>query len=156
VDDLSYFPSIYFRNYYPLDKSLQAYHLDYDLQEAETTTNEMTAEDEKMEEVRKRIVAQDPILNSRPKDDITVEHIAQRILEASREKDQKNTEDTSLDVLKLAPRDPNWDLKRNIQKKINVLERQTKRVILELVRERIQSGSGEGMQEELRLDDDEP
>ncbi|XP_060529198.1 coiled-coil domain-containing protein 12 [Cylas formicarius] len=42
-----------------------------------------------------------------------------------------------LDVTSLAPRKPDWDLKRDIAKKLEKLERQTQRAIAELIRERL-------------------
>lgn len=42
-----------------------------------------------------------------------------------------------LDVTSLAPRKPDWDLKRDIAKKMEKLERQTQKAIAELIRERL-------------------
>lgn len=42
-----------------------------------------------------------------------------------------------LDVTSLAPRKPDWDLKRDVEKKLQKLERQTQRAIGELIRERL-------------------
>ncbi|XP_030761894.1 coiled-coil domain-containing protein 12 [Sitophilus oryzae] len=42
-----------------------------------------------------------------------------------------------LDVTSLAPRKPDWDLKRDIAKRIEQVERQTQRAIAELIRERL-------------------
>lgn len=42
-----------------------------------------------------------------------------------------------LDVTSLAPRKPDWDLKRDVEKKLQKLERQTQRAIAELIRERL-------------------
>lgn len=33
----------------------------------------------------------------------------------------------------MAPKKPNWDLKRDVEKRLDVLERQTQRAILELI-----------------------
>ncbi len=38
---------------------------------------------------------------------------------------------------KLAPKKPTWDLKRDVQKKLDKLERRTQRAIAELVAERL-------------------
>ena len=40
-------------------------------------------------------------------------------------------------VLTIAPKKPNWDLKRNIEGRLATLEKQTKRAITEIVRERL-------------------
>lgn len=42
-----------------------------------------------------------------------------------------------LDVSSLAPRKPDWDLKRDVAKKLAKLERQTQKAIAELIRERL-------------------
>ncbi|XP_066151898.1 coiled-coil domain-containing protein 12 [Euwallacea fornicatus] len=42
-----------------------------------------------------------------------------------------------LDVTSLAPRKPDWDLKRDLNKKWEKLERQTQKAIAELIRERL-------------------
>ncbi|KAF7275179.1 hypothetical protein GWI33_012108 [Rhynchophorus ferrugineus] len=42
-----------------------------------------------------------------------------------------------LDVTALAPRKPDWDLKRDISKRMDKLERLTQRTIAELIRERL-------------------
>lgn len=46
-----------------------------------------------------------------------------------------------LDVTTLAPRKPDWDLKRDIAKKMEKLERQTQRAIAELIRDRLNEGN---------------
>jgi len=38
------------------------------------------------------------------------------------------------DLLNLAPRKPDWDLKRDVAKKLEKLERRTQRAIAELIR----------------------
>lgn len=42
-----------------------------------------------------------------------------------------------LDITNLAPRKPDWDLKRDVAKKLEKLERRTQRAIAELIRERL-------------------
>ncbi|XP_023024565.2 coiled-coil domain-containing protein 12 [Leptinotarsa decemlineata] len=49
-----------------------------------------------------------------------------------------------LDVTSLAPRKPNWDLKRDVAKKLEKLEHKTQKAIAELIRERLRASSGEG------------
>ncbi|KAJ8964507.1 hypothetical protein NQ314_004795 [Rhamnusium bicolor] len=46
-----------------------------------------------------------------------------------------------LDVTSLAPRKPDWDLKRDVAKKLAKLERQTQKAIAELIRERLKERS---------------
>ncbi len=45
------------------------------------------------------------------------------------------TED--VDLLSLAPRKPDWDLKRDVEKKLKRLEKRTAKAIAELTRERL-------------------
>eukprot|EP00123_Amoebidium_parasiticum_P012016 comp21063_c0_seq2/m.28350 comp21063_c0_seq2/g.28350 ORF comp21063_c0_seq2/g.28350 comp21063_c0_seq2/m.28350 type:complete len:158 (-) comp21063_c0_seq2:438-911(-) len=45
----------------------------------------------------------------------------------------------TVDITKLAPRKPTWDLKRDLEKKIQKLERRTQRAIAELVAERLRA-----------------
>lgn len=47
-----------------------------------------------------------------------------------------------IDIQNLAPRKPDWDLKRDVSKKLERLDRRTQRAIAELIRERLQSNQG--------------
>ncbi|XP_037945686.1 coiled-coil domain-containing protein 12-like [Teleopsis dalmanni] len=42
-----------------------------------------------------------------------------------------------IDITNLAPRKPDWDLKREISKKLDILQRRTQKAIAELIRERL-------------------
>ncbi|KAK6181545.1 hypothetical protein SNE40_009376 [Patella caerulea] len=44
-----------------------------------------------------------------------------------------------VDLTNLAPRKPDWDLKRDVTKKLEKLERRTQRAIAELIRERLKA-----------------
>ncbi|KAL3861392.1 hypothetical protein ACJMK2_007427 [Sinanodonta woodiana] len=46
-----------------------------------------------------------------------------------------------VDLVNLAPRKPDWDLKRDVAKKLEKLERRTQRAIAELIRERLKASS---------------
>jgi len=46
-----------------------------------------------------------------------------------------------VDLLNLAPRKPDWDLKRDIKSKLERLERRSKRAIAELIRERLKESA---------------
>lgn len=48
-----------------------------------------------------------------------------------------------IDIQNLAPRKPDWDLKRDVAKKMEILDRRTQRAIAEIIRERLQSNRGE-------------
>lgn len=45
-----------------------------------------------------------------------------------------------LDISNLAPRKPDWDLKRDVTKKLEKLERRTQKAIAELIRDRLKQG----------------
>jgi coiled-coil domain-containing protein 12 len=45
-----------------------------------------------------------------------------------------------VDLVNLAPRKPDWDLKRDVAKKLEKLDRRTQRAIAELIRDRLQMG----------------
>uniref|UniRef100_A0A182PDH0 Coiled-coil domain-containing protein 12 n=1 Tax=Anopheles epiroticus TaxID=199890 RepID=A0A182PDH0_9DIPT len=45
-----------------------------------------------------------------------------------------------IDIANLAPRKPDWDLKRDVAKKLEKLERRTQKAIAELIRERLKAG----------------
>ncbi|XP_064594991.1 coiled-coil domain-containing protein 12-like [Liolophura sinensis] len=57
-------------------------------------------------------------------------------LEAGKEEDLAK----EIDLTNLAPRKPDWDLKRDVAKKLEKLEKRTQRAIAELIRERLQMG----------------
>ncbi|XP_059154718.1 coiled-coil domain-containing protein 12-like [Physella acuta] len=50
---------------------------------------------------------------------------------------------TEVDLSNLAPRKPDWDLKRDVSKKIEKLEKRTQRAIAELIRERLKASQGD-------------
>ncbi|KAG8226539.1 hypothetical protein J437_LFUL007880 [Ladona fulva] len=64
-------------------------------------------------------------------------------------KDQLNASNSKviieeLDLSNLAPRKPDWDLKRDVAKKLERLERRTQKAIAELIRDRLKEGQGQG------------
>ncbi|CAF1593483.1 unnamed protein product [Adineta ricciae] len=69
-----------------------------------------------------------------------------------------------VDLLSLAPRKPDWDLKRDVEKKLKRLEKRTARAIAELTRERLLNDQKQSLAEvvattsklnEAAQDDDE-
>ncbi|KAL6043368.1 ATP-dependent RNA helicase [Balamuthia mandrillaris] len=42
------------------------------------------------------------------------------------------------DVLNLAPKKPNWDLKRDVEKKLDILEKRTQRALYEMLKEKLE------------------
>ena len=70
----------------------------------------------------------------------TLELRAETIADVAREAEAKGRkEDKPLDLFTLQPKKPNWDLKRDLAKKLEVLDQRTDNAIARIVRERIQS-----------------
>ncbi|KAI9143634.1 cwf18 pre-mRNA splicing factor-domain-containing protein [Paraphysoderma sedebokerense] len=67
--------------------------------------------------------------------------VQQVIEEVKKEEMEKRAED--MDLFNLAPKKPNWDLKRDIEKKLKRLDRKTQNAVAELIRQRIQSSDAD-------------
>jgi coiled-coil domain-containing protein 12 len=77
----------------------------------------------------------------------TLEQQAKEVEEEIRKKAKEEEQDEKgLDLFKLQPKKPNWDLKRDLDKKLEVLNVRTENAIARLVRERI-----EGAQKAARI-----
>lgn len=63
------------------------------------------------------------------------------LLEAAKEKVVID----DLDISSLAPRKPDWDLKRDVSKKLEKLERRTQKAIAELIWERLKEGTNDNL-----------
>ena len=66
-----------------------------------------------------------------------------------------------LDFISLAPRKPDWDLKRDVAPKLDKLERRTQKAIAELIRERLKEEdlanavtAGASFEQRIAQDDD--
>uniref|UniRef100_A0A2A4JIB9 Cwf18 pre-mRNA splicing factor n=1 Tax=Heliothis virescens TaxID=7102 RepID=A0A2A4JIB9_HELVI len=70
-----------------------------------------------------------------------VEAEVQDLLEAGKEKIVLQ----DLDISSLAPRKPDWDLKRDVAKKLEKLERRTQKAIAELIWERLKQGNEDNL-----------
>ncbi|KAL1584511.1 hypothetical protein WHR41_07042 [Cladosporium halotolerans] len=57
--------------------------------------------------------------------------------ESKRQAEEEEQKDAPLDLFKLQPKKPNWDLKRDLDRKMEVLNVRTDNAIARLVRERI-------------------
>lgn len=69
----------------------------------------------------------------------TLEDRASILAIAAREQEEKDKkEDKPLDLFTLQPKKPNWDLKRDLARKLEVLDQRTDNAIRRLVRERIE------------------
>lgn len=58
-----------------------------------------------------------------------------------------------LDISSLAPRKPDWDLKRDVAKKLEKLERRTQKAIAELIWERLKEGNEENLSAMVSLNE---
>ncbi|CAH2071170.1 unnamed protein product, partial [Iphiclides podalirius] len=70
-----------------------------------------------------------------------VDNEVKDLLEAGKEKVVLQ----DLDISSLAPRKPDWDLKRDVAKKLEKLERRTQKAIAELIWERLKQGSDDNL-----------
>ncbi len=71
-------------------------------------------------------------------EDATLEKQAEKIEAELREKaDEDAQDDKGIDLFKLQPKKPNWDLKRELNKKLELLNVRTDNAIARLVRERL-------------------
>lgn len=72
-------------------------------------------------------------------DEETLEDRAAQIAEeTTRQAEKEEKEDRPIDLFKLQPKKPNWDLKRDLAKKMEILNVRTDNAIAQLVRERIE------------------
>ena len=72
-------------------------------------------------------------------DQETLEDRAAQIAEeTARKAEQDEKEDKPIDLFKLQPKKPNWDLKRDLAKKLEILDARTDNAIARLVRDRIE------------------
>lgn len=70
---------------------------------------------------------------------ITLEEQANEIAKATAEQAQKEEEaDQPIDLFQLQPKKPNWDLRRDLDEKIKILNVRTDNAIARLVRQRIE------------------
>ncbi|EDW58378.1 coiled-coil domain-containing protein 12 [Drosophila virilis] len=56
-----------------------------------------------------------------------------------------------IDITNLAPRKPDWDLKRDVSKKLERLERRTQKAIAELIRERLKMNQFEDISQVVNV-----
>jgi coiled-coil domain-containing protein 12 len=71
---------------------------------------------------------------------VTVETQAAEIAQATAEQAQKDeAADQPIDLFKLQPKKPNWDLRRDLDEKLKTLDVRTQNAIARLVRQRIEN-----------------
>jgi coiled-coil domain-containing protein 12 len=75
----------------------------------------------------------------------TLEYKAQQLALQTKAEQEKEKGDAPLDLFKLQPKKPNWDLKRDLNEKMRTggLERETENAIARLVRERVEAQKNE-------------
>ncbi|KAI4724158.1 hypothetical protein E4T49_08106 [Aureobasidium sp. EXF-10728] len=74
----------------------------------------------------------------------TLERKAQELAEATKlQAAQEEQQDKPLDLFKLQPKKPNWDLKRDLDRKLDILNVRTDNAIAKLVRQRIAATQAE-------------
>ena len=78
--------------------------------------------------------------NAPSEDQETLEIRAKEISDAAKkEAEEEEKAEKPIDLFKLQPKKPNWDLKRDVQRKLEILNVQTDNAIARLVRERIEA-----------------
>jgi len=85
---------------------------------------------------------------STPNADVdTVEEQAERIATSAAEQAAKDEAEAEkgIDLFKLQPKKPNWDLKRDLAEKMKILDVRTQNAIARLVRERIEHAKKEAL-----------
>lgn len=74
----------------------------------------------------------------------TLERKAQELAETTKKQaEQEDQQDAPLDLFKLQPKKPNWDLKRDLDRKLDILNVRTDNAIAKLVRQRIAAAQAE-------------
>lgn len=70
---------------------------------------------------------------------------------------ERHLEEHGSETMNVAPRKPNWDLKRDVAKKMERLNRMTQKAIVELLREKLarEAAAGSSGSEEEESDDGE-
>lgn len=88
--------------------------------------------------------------NTPSSDVLTLEQQAGRIASTTADQAAKDEEDAEkgIDLFKLQPKKPNWDLKRDLAEKMKILDVRTQNAIARLVRERIENTKKEAKQKQ--------
>lgn len=88
-----------------------------------------------------------------PEDQTLEEQAAELELEVRRKAAEDAGDDRGIDLFKLQPKKPNWDLKRELDKKLEVLNVRTDNAIARLVRQRLQEKKAEAQNKDGKLAD---
>lgn len=90
-----------------------------------------------------------------PEDQTLEEQAAELEAEVRRKAAEDAGDDKGIDLFKLQPKKPNWDLKRELDKKLEVLNVRTDNAIARLIRQRLQEKKVEAQNKDGRLADGE-
>ncbi|KAJ1649418.1 hypothetical protein IWQ61_009493 [Dispira simplex] len=145
-------PVIRFRNYTPSDAISQKTEDKTKLANDTSQDDQQTLETKRPtlgkrigDHLESNIVLPRPTgLNAESTVEKTVAGITNITLTANEALRQKN----QVDLQSLAPRKPNWDLKRDLQKKLDRLEDATQSALAELIRRRVQAEQTDNQQDE--------
>lgn len=87
----------------------------------------------------------------------TVEEEANRIISAANQQAAKDEAEAEkgMDLFKLQPKKPNWDLKRDLAERMKIVDVRTQNAIARLVRERIQNAKKEAQSKSTSTKSDE-
>lgn len=88
-----------------------------------------------------------------PEDQTLEEQAAELEADVRRKAAEDAADDKGIDLFKLQPKKPNWDLKRELDKKLEVLNVRTDNAIARLVRQRLQEKKAEAQNKDGRLAD---
>jgi coiled-coil domain-containing protein 12 len=78
----------------------------------------------------------------------TLEYKAEQLaLQSKKEAEEAEKEDKPVDLFKLRPKKPNWDLKRDLEAKLKVVDVWTENAIARLVRERVEAQKQKALEE---------
>ncbi|KAI9295026.1 hypothetical protein K502DRAFT_341995, partial [Neoconidiobolus thromboides FSU 785] len=127
-DDNEEKPVLRFRNFEPTSELLIQKS---NLNSTEENTNEGNDSEVKISKKRES----EGILNAKTVEE-EVKGITDKIIQ-----EQKIKMEEEVNLTNLAPSKPNWDLKKDIMKKLNKLENQTQLKIHQIVRDRIKSNN---------------
>ena len=67
------------------------------------------------------------------------DHLEKALREAEIQETQERRQDNSSELVDLAPKKVNWDLRRDCAKKLEKLERRTQKKIIEMLKKRLES-----------------
>ncbi|EYC31819.1 hypothetical protein Y032_0003g1256 [Ancylostoma ceylanicum] len=109
-----------------------------DYQEEEQATKKSKSDEKLFRSYQPISEAVGKVQQSRPKLDVVEELVASQLEDASNVKPVE-----TVDLSTLAPKKIDWDLKRDIEKRLQKLERRTQKCIAEMIRQRLAEGKGD-------------